>query len=123
MSLNIDVDSLKDNLFSAAKEATATHLEAGIDESKESYAKYLVELKDYTDNLATLKIEIAEAPDAAAKKVKMESIVLQQRAINSLVDRYQMIFQQEAMERVKEVLKTVAITAGKIALSMAIAAV
>lgn len=123
MSLNINVDLLKDNLFSAAKEVTLTHLKEGVDESKESYAKYLVELKDYTDNLAILKIEITEAETPEMKKVKMESIVLQQRAINSLVDRYQMIFQQELIARVKEVLKTVAITVGKIALSMAIAAV
>ncbi len=123
MALNIDPDLLKDNIFSAAKEATTAHLKAGIEESEESYANYLKELRDYTDNLAVLKIEIAEAPDAATKKMKMESIVLQQRAINSLVDRYQMIFNQEALARVKEVLKTVAITVGKIALSLAIAAV
>jgi hypothetical protein len=123
MSLNIDIDLLKDNLFSAAKDATVIHMNEALDESKEIHANYLRDLKAYTDNLATLKIEIAEATTSEQKQIKMQSIELQQRAINSLVDRYQMIFNQEAMERVKEVLKTVAITVGKIALSMIIAAV
>lgn len=123
MALTIDPDLLKDALFNAAKEATEGHLEEAIDETKELHAAYLVELKAYTDNLAVLKLEIAEATDPEIKMVKLESIKLQQRSINGLVDRYQMIFKQEALERVKEVLKTVAITVGKIAFSMILAAV
>lgn len=118
MALDIDLDLLKDNLFEAAEEAGRDYF----DTSKEKYADYKAELKDYTDNLAVLKKEIAEA-SANLKQVKAESILLQQRSINSLVDKYQMIMVNEAQEQLKEVLKTVAMTVGKIALSMAIAAV
>jgi len=122
MSLNIDMGLLQENLFSAAKAATILHFDEALDETKELHAAYLRELKDYTDNLAVLKLEIAEAP-SGLKPIKMQSIEMQQRSINSLVDRYQMLFNQAALAHVKEVLKTVAITVGKIALSMAIAAV
>lgn len=123
MALNVDPDLLKDSLFSAAKEATEAHLQEALDSTKELHAKYLAELKEYTDNLAVLKLEIAEAPTAELRMVKLESIKLQQRSINGLVDRYQMLFMQDTIEQVKEVLKTVALTVGKIAFSMAIAAV
>lgn len=123
MALNIDPVLLKESLFSAAKDATEVHLAEALDETKALHVKYLEELRAYTDNLAVLKLEIAEASTPELKMVKLQSIKLQQRSINGLVDRYQMIFQQEAIERVKEVLKTVALTIGKIAFSMAIAAV
>jgi hypothetical protein len=123
MAFDIDVDVLKDSLFSAAKEATEAHIGELVDESKELYKQYLVELKDYTDNLAVLKKEIVEAETEEMKQVKLQSIRLQQRAINSLVDKYKMIFVQDSLNHVKEVLKTVAMTVGKIALSLVIAAV
>jgi len=118
MALNIDVDLLKDNLFDAAEEAGKKYF----DTAKDKYKEYKVELRDYTDNLAVLKKEIAEAPEDL-KESKMDSILLQQRAINSLVDKYQMIMVNEAAAQLKEVLQTVAMTVGKIALSMALAAV
>ena len=118
MALNIDLDLLKDSLFDAAEEAGRSYFDTG----KDAYANYKAELRAYTDNLAVLKKEIAEAP-ADLKEVKMQSILLQQRSINSLVDKYQMIMVNEASEQLKEVLKTVAMTAGKIALSMALAIV
>ena len=119
MALNIDLDLLQDNLFAAAEEMGRKYF----DTSKDKYKDYKSELRDYTDNLSVLKKEIAEAGTPEEKQVKMESILLQQRAINSLVDKYQMILVQEAAEQLKEVLKTVALTAGKIALSLAMAAV
>ena len=118
MALNIDLDLLQDNLFDAAEEAGRGYF----DTAKDKYADYKAELRAYTDNLAVLKKEIAEAP-ADLKQVKVDSILLQQRSINSLVDKYQMIMVNEANEQLKEVLKTVAMTVGKIALSMVVAAV
>lgn len=123
MALTIDPDLLKDALFDAAKGATEVHLKEALDETKELHANYLKELRAYTDNLAVLKLEIAEAATPELKMVKLESIRMQQRSINGLVDRYQMLFQQEMIARVKEVLITVAMTVGKIAFSMAMAAV
>ena len=119
MALNIDLSLLQDNLFDAAKEASSKFIDDSEDQAKEFYS----DLRDYTDNLAVLKKELAEAPDADSKKVKMQSIRLQQRAINSLVDKHKMIFNQQSIERVKEVIQTVAITAGKIGLSLLVAAV
>jgi len=118
MALNIDLDVLKDSLYSASEEASRKYF----DTANAKYGEYKADLKKYTDNLAVLKKEIAEAPPEL-KQVKMESIELQQRAINSLVDKYKMILQMEAAAQVKEVLKTVAMTAGKIALSLVLAAV
>jgi len=119
MALNLDLDALKTNLFAAAKDASAKY----VDTTKDRYQEFLAELRDYTDNLAVLKQEIVEAPTKELKEVKMQSIKLQQRAINGLVDRYQMLTTQDAAEQLKEVLYTVAVTVGKIALSMALAAV
>lgn len=119
MALDIDLDLLKDNLFDAAKDASEKY----VDTAKESYKDYKRELREYTDNLAQLKMEIAEASTPEMKAVKLQSIELQQRAINSLVDRYQMIMTQEAAEQLKEVLITVAKTVGKIALSLIVAAI
>ena len=118
MALNIDLDLLQTNLFDAAEEAGRGYF----DTAKDKYEEYKVELRTYTDNLSVLKKEIAEAP-ADLKQVKVESILLQQRSINSLVEKYQMILVHEAEEQLKEVLKTVALTVGKIALSLAVAAV
>jgi chromosome segregation ATPase len=118
MALDIDLDVLKTSLYEASEEASRKYF----DTTNDAYTNYKQELKEYTDNLAVLKKEIAEAP-ADLKQVKPESIALQQRAINSLVDKYKMIMVKEAAEQVKEVLKTVAMTAGKIALSMVMAAV
>ena len=118
MALNIDLDLLKDNLFDAAEEAGRDYF----DTAKEKYTDYKAELRVYTDNLAVLKKEIAEAP-ADLKQVKVESILLLQRSINSLVDKYKMIMVNEASEQLKEVLKTVAMTVCKIALSMVVATV
>jgi len=118
MALNIDLDVLKDGLYAASEEASRNYFDTGA----EQYKNYKNELRAYTDNLAVLKKEIAEAPQDL-KEVKLESMVLQQRSINSLVDKYQMIMVHEAAEQLKEVLKLVATTAGKIALSLVIAAV
>lgn len=118
MALDIDLDVLKDSLFDAAEEAGKGYLDTG----KEEYENYKAELRDYTDNLAVLKKEMAEAP-SELKQVKLDSILLQQRAINSLVEKYQMILVNEAETQLKEVLKTVVLTAGKIALSLAVAAI
>lgn len=118
MALNIDLDVLKDSLYTASEEASRKYF----DTANDKYKDYKRDLKDYTDNLAILKKEIAEAPPEL-KAVKLESIELQQRSINSLVDKYKMLLAMEAEQRVKEVLKTVAMTAGKIALSMVLAAV
>lgn len=118
MALDIDLDILQDSLYAASEEASRKYF----DTSKDHYSNYKKELKAYTDNLAVLKKEVAEAlPEL--KKVKLDSIILQQRSINSLVDKYKMIMTREAAEQLKEVLKTVAMTAGKIALSLVIAAV
>lgn len=118
MAFEINLDVLKDNLYAATKDASEKYF----DTAEDHYKNYLRELKDYTDNLAILKKEIAEAPQDL-KEVKMMSIRLQQRAINGLVDKYKMILVQESAEQVKEVLKTVAMTVGKVALSMVVAAV
>ena len=123
MAFNLDLDALKTNLFDAAKSVTKNHLEDFIDESSAEYQNYLRELKEYTDNLAVLKKEIVEADSTDVKEAKEMSIRLQQRAINSMVDRYKMLFQQSALEKVKEVLYAVATTVGKIALSVIAAAV
>ena len=118
MALDIDLDVLQNSLYTATEEASRKYF----DNANEQYANYKRELKIYTDNLAVLKKEIAEAP-AALKSVKLESLALQQRSINSLVDKYKMIMVHEASEQVKEVLKLVAMTAGKIALSLVVAAI
>lgn len=118
MALDIDLDVLKDSLYEASEEASRKYF----DTAEDQYKGYKRELKEYTDNLAVLKKEIAEAPKEL-KQVKMESIALQQRSINSLVDKYKMIMVHEAAEQLKEVLQTIAITAGKIALSLAVVAV
>ncbi len=118
MALDIDLDVLQDSLYTASEEASRMYF----DTAEDQYENYKRELKEYTDNLAVLKKEIAEAP-ADLKQVKLESMALQQRSINSLVDKYKMIMVHEAAEQVKEVLKVVATTAGKIALSLIVAAV
>ena len=118
MALNIDLDVLQTGLYTASEEASRKYF----DTAKDQYENYKKELRDYTDNLAILKKEIAEAPQDL-KEVKAESILLQQRSINSLVDKYKMIMVKEAAEQLKEVLQTVAMTVGKVALSLVIAAV
>lgn len=118
MALDIDLDVLQESLYTASEEASRKYF----DTANDQYENYKKELKEYTDNLSVLKKEMAEAPKEL-KQVKLDSIMLQQRAINSLVDKYKMIMVSEAEEQLKEVLKTVATTAGKIALSLVIAAV
>ena len=119
MNLNFDLDLLKDNLYEAAKDASSKWIEATEEQAKEFYD----DLRDYTDNLAQLQKELAEAADDEIKQIKLDSIELQQHAISSLVDKHRMIINQQAIEQLKEVLKTVAVTVGKVGLSLLLAAV
>jgi len=123
MSLSLDLEVLQTQLFDTAKKVSSDLVSELRDEAVDLYEAYQKDLKDYTDNLAALNKEIAEASDTEIKEIKLESIRLQERAIDSLVDRYQMLFTARAAEQLKGSLKTIGLTAGKIAFSLLIAAV
>ena len=117
MSFNVNWRVYGDNLYDACKESVSGF----VDESKGTSLAFYNDLRAFTDRVRDAKKAVAEADSDIKKAIKYQTLLHEQRNLDGLVKRYELVFVANSENIVKEVLWTAVRIVGKIAFSMIVA--